>query len=135
MEDLIEKCFFSVGAAYRRSLFAEIGGYDEQAYGEDYDFWLRAMADGARHLYLPAPTAIHRLSATQKSASYLCSMSSDIRSIRAVLRSGKLTSGQRAVARRAIRDRKRVIRTSSEAVQLLGRVRRRVRAVVGRGDA
>jgi glycosyltransferase involved in cell wall biosynthesis len=63
LEDLFERCFFSVGACYRRELFGRVGGYKD-AYGEDYDFWLRAMAAGACHYYLPSALALHRRTTT-----------------------------------------------------------------------
>ena len=77
--DVIRLCFYSVGAVYRRELFAAVGGYRSDVFGEDYDFWLRAMASGARHRYLPEPLSLHRVSATQKSASLETAYRSDIR--------------------------------------------------------
>jgi glycosyltransferase involved in cell wall biosynthesis len=68
LADVIHQCFFSVGATYRRDLYVAVGGYRLGVYGEDYDFWLRAMASGARHRYVPEALALHRISATQKSA-------------------------------------------------------------------
>jgi len=68
LADVIRLCFYSVGATYRRELFDRAGGYRSEAFGEDYDFWLRAMALGAKHRYLPAPLSLFRVSAGQKSA-------------------------------------------------------------------
>lgn len=68
LTDVMRGCFFSVGATYRRRWFSAVGGYRVGVYGEDYDFWLRAMAAGARHRYLATPLSLHRLSATQKGA-------------------------------------------------------------------
>lgn len=127
MEQVLERCFFSVGAAYRRSLFAEVGGYDEDIFGEDYDFWLRAMGQGARHLYIPEATATHRLSATQKSASHVRALKSDIRSIRSLVDSGVLSDADRGLARTAIAARKRIIRAHGRVAQATYRFRSRFR--------
>ncbi len=40
-------------AVFTRSLFERVGGMREGVYVEDYDFWLRALAAGARHVYVP----------------------------------------------------------------------------------
>jgi len=108
LEELMEKCFFSVGACYRRALYEEVGGYQEDIYGEDYDFWLRAMASGARHVYVPAALSLHRLSASQKSSNLLMAFESDIESIRR-LDHRLLSPSQRSAGRRAIRHRRIMI--------------------------
>jgi len=127
MEQLLERCFFSVGAAYRRSLFAEVGGYDEDIFGEDYDFWLRAMARGAKHLYIPVTTATHRLTPTQKSASHVRALESDVRSIRSLIDSGVLSHEDRVLARSAIAARKRIIRAHGRMAQATYKFRAKLR--------
>lgn len=109
LEDVFAACFFSVGACYRRELFERVGGYPEGAYGEDYIFWMRAMAEGAQHLYVPQLLALHRISATQKSANLRRAYSSDIESITAILASGALAPGQATAARAAIAHRRRML--------------------------
>ena len=94
--------FFSVGACYRRSLFDALGGYREEIYGEDYDFWLRALAAGARHRYVPETLTRHRVSDTQKSADRVRAYESDIRSISNVLQSAELTESEQRAAHAAI---------------------------------
>jgi glycosyltransferase involved in cell wall biosynthesis len=76
---VISVCFFSVGATYRKNWFDIVGGYREDVFGEDWDFWLRIMAQGARHLYTPQRTALHRVSDFQKSADLSRAYLSDIR--------------------------------------------------------
>lgn len=78
LRDVIRSCFYSVGAVYRRDLFDSVGGYRLGIFGEDYDFWLRAMAAGARHRYLPEPLSLHRVSPNQKSARVEAGLRSDI---------------------------------------------------------
>ncbi len=131
MKELLERCFFSVGATYRRSLFALVGGYDEDIFGEDYDFWLRAMARGARHLYIPSATATHRLSATQKSASHVRALQSDVRSIRSLMVSGLLDDADSRAARDAIKSRQRLIRARGRLARATYGVRRRFRRKPG----
>jgi len=109
IEEVFSACFFSVGACYRRGLFDEVGGYAENIFGEDYDFWLRAMSQGATHYFVAEPLALHRVSATQKSANVRRAYESDIRSISAVAESGRLSAGQARAAAAAIRHRKRLL--------------------------
>lgn len=109
LEEVLRASFFSVGACYRPGLHAELGGYHEDAFGEDYDFWLRAMSQGARHLYVDRPLSLHRRSAIQKSASLARAYASDIRSIGAVVESGVLDRAQAQAARAAIRHRRRLL--------------------------
>lgn len=77
--DAIKCCFYSVGAIYRRNLYDQVGGYRTDIYGEDYDFWLRLMAQGVRAFYAPEILSAHRVSATQKSANLVIVYSSDIK--------------------------------------------------------
>lgn len=109
LEDVFAACFFSVGACYRREIFDRVGGYPDGAYGEDYIFWMRAMAAGASHLYVPEALALHRISATQKSANLRRAYGSDIESISAILASATLTAEQASAARAAIAHRRRMI--------------------------
>lgn len=122
LEELIARCFFSVGACYRSELRDRLGGYRTDSYTEDYDFWLRAMAAGARHLYIPAALAVHRISESQKSSSLRRVFESDIRSIRSLVKSGGLTAAQARSARLAIRERQGLI-ADLEGPGFLTRVR------------
>ncbi len=53
-------------ALFRRSLFTEVGGLDEQfgSYLEDADFGLRCALAGRAGVYVPGAVAYHRGSAT-----------------------------------------------------------------------
>ena len=130
LEDLFDRCFYSVGACYRRSLFERVGGYREDIYGEDYDFWLRAMAAGARHVYLPEALTLHRVSEGQKSTDRRRAYESDIRSITTVVESGTLSEQQAGAAQRAIRFRTRLISEIESPDRLANRLRRILRPVV-----
>lgn len=66
--DGVDEVFSACGAAalYRRSLFAEVGLFDEayRAYLEDVDLACRARLRGYRCIYVPSARVYHRLSAT-----------------------------------------------------------------------
>lgn len=125
LADVIRVCFFSVGATYRRRLFDEVGGYRLGVFGEDYDFWLRAMAQGARHRYLPMALSLHRVSSTQKSADLETAYRSDIRLVTDLRRSAHLTPEEDRAVEACVAERERRI------AALHQRPRRRVLVRVG----
>jgi glycosyltransferase involved in cell wall biosynthesis len=136
LADVIHSCFFSVGAAYRRGLFAAVGGYRLGVYGEDYDFWLRAMASGARHRYLPEPLSLHRVSPTQKSAHLEAVFRSDIRLVSDLRRDFPLSAKDRRAVDESISDREHRIaelsRPQGFAADVVRRVAKRIAvALVG----
>lgn len=94
LADVIRRCFYGVGAAFRPDLVAAVGGYRLGVYGEDYDFWLRALASGARHRYLPEPLSMHRMSATQKSARPGTVYGSDVRLLTDLRRDHHLSTAE-----------------------------------------
>jgi len=104
-EQVLERCFFSVGATYRREVFDLVGGYRPGVFGEDYDFWLRAMARGVTHRYTPETLAVHRLSATQKSADLVRVLESDVSTMRNLIEDGWATGDQVTVVEAAIERR------------------------------
>jgi glycosyltransferase involved in cell wall biosynthesis len=54
LDDLIPVDRIYVSALVRRELWQRLGGFrTDLRYAEDYDFWLRALAAGAGHRYLP----------------------------------------------------------------------------------
>lgn len=131
LEDVLHSCFFSVGACYRRRLFELVGGYPEGAYGEDFAFWLQALAHGAKHLYMPEPLSLHRISATQKSADLRRAFESDIESIRLVVGSHLLTPQQARAARAAVIHRKRLIFELGPLGGAAARILRSIRRIAG----
>ncbi|MBI5231731.1 MAG: hypothetical protein HY876_06160, partial [Coriobacteriales bacterium] len=105
----IKVCFFSVGAAYRREWYDRVGGYRRDVFGEDYYFWLRTMASGATHRYLPKALSLHRVSATQKSANLERAYRSDIRLVTDLRDNFDLSPEEQAAVEETIRDRERLI--------------------------
>jgi glycosyltransferase involved in cell wall biosynthesis len=109
LADVIHVCFYGVGAAYRRELFDRVDGYRLGVFGEDYDFWLRAMALGARHRYLPKPLSLWRVSKTQKSAQLESVYRSDMRLVSDLRRDFDLSPEELAAVEESIADRERLI--------------------------
>lgn len=109
LKQLILLCFYGVGAVYRRTVFDLVGGYRPGVFGEDYDFWLRALARGARHRYLPKALSLWRVSKTQKSASLRKVYESDIRLVSDLRRDYALSPDEVAAVDQSIADRERLI--------------------------
>jgi GT2 family glycosyltransferase len=103
--EVIRGCFYGVGAVYRRGVFDLVGGYREGVFGEDYDFWLRALSAGARHCFVPLLLSLHRVSATQKSAHSEASFRSDIRILRDLEASGGLSRRERKAVHDSVTGR------------------------------
>lgn len=122
LEDVLACCFFSVGAVYRRSVFDLVGGYRVGVYGEDYDFWLRAMAKGATHRYSPQVLATHRLSGMQKSSDVLRVWRSNIEAYANLIEGGWVSADQRPVVCAAIESRGRLVRAYERRQSLVGRL-------------
>jgi glycosyltransferase involved in cell wall biosynthesis len=136
--DVIRVCFYSVGAVFRRALHMKVGGYRIGVFGEDYDFWLRSMALGARHRYLPVPLSLFRMSASQKSRNLEAMYRSDIRLVSELRDTQQLTETERRAVDENIAERHRLIRELNQgplhalrttlepvAVRVLGRARAR----------
>jgi glycosyltransferase involved in cell wall biosynthesis len=109
MADVIRLCFYSVGAVFRRELFERTGGFRAGVFGEDYDFWLRAMALGARHRYVPAALSLFRVSPNQKSANLERMYRSDIRLVSELRDTHDLADDERRAADESIAERERLI--------------------------
>jgi glycosyltransferase involved in cell wall biosynthesis len=118
LEEVLQTCFYGVGAVYRRSVFDAVGGFREDLYSEDYLFWLLALAQGFRHRHLDEALSVHRRSSTQMSAAALRMRENDLRVIDEVVSSGLLTSSQLAAAERSRARLKKNIRIR----RLLGRL-------------
>jgi GT2 family glycosyltransferase len=55
-------------ALFRRSVFDEIGPWDESLFGADLDYWLRAASSGVKFVYSPEAWCFHRRRPAQMSA-------------------------------------------------------------------
>jgi glycosyltransferase involved in cell wall biosynthesis len=60
LDDIIVVNQINITSAVRRDLWARVGGFTEGLlYAEDYDFWLRSLALGARHVFTPQRLGIY----------------------------------------------------------------------------
>jgi glycosyltransferase involved in cell wall biosynthesis len=136
LSDVIRICFYSVGATYRRELHAAVGGYRPGVFGEDYDFWLRALASGARHRYLPEPLSLFRVSPFQKSAKLEAVFRSDIRLVSDLRRDFHLSAAEDvAVAQTILELERRIARIRQPWTRVRRSVRQFVVRVLGRRRA
>lgn len=103
VDDLLDAALIYGTAAFRRQYFDKVGGFRGGYYNEDYDFWLRIMMAGARHIYTPRPLALYRVTAGQKTEDGVRMRLEDIRILRDAVQSGGLTLEQVAHAERTIR--------------------------------
>ncbi len=127
LADVIRCCFYSVGAIYRRGLFDEIGGYREHVFGEDFDFWLRAMAHGARHRYLPELLSLHRVSSSQKSSNLEAAYRSDIRLVQELSTTHALSAAERLAVGECVQERERLIGDLKPGRRGLAKLRAKLR--------
>jgi len=138
LEEVLAVCFFSVGATYRKSVFDLVGGYRVGVYGEDYDFWLRAMAAGVKHRYTPYLLSLHRISSVQKSASILRVYDSNIEAYRNLVHGGWVRTGQVSLVESAIFARRRLkkrVRRQLLLHEIADRTRECLNHVVGQSAA
>ena len=103
VEDMLEESQIFTAAVSPRELLEREGGYRPGVFVEEYDFWLRAMARGARHVYDPEPLVLYRESASQMTAEVIRVHESQIWVLRDAARSGLLAPEQIVIARRSIR--------------------------------
>lgn len=68
LPDLLVRCTIHVTALYRRTLWADVGGYDPAFVetAEDWDFWLRAVARGWTARAVPEVLAYYQRSPTSR---------------------------------------------------------------------
>lgn len=120
MADLLNACFYGIGAVYRREVFDTVGGFREDIYAEDYLFWLHAMARGCTHLLVDQPLSVHRRNAAQKSAAALKMREADVRAIGEVIDLGLLGEADARVARAVIARHRRNIAVRRALRVLMG---------------
>ena len=102
VDDLLDAPQIFGTAAFRREWFDRVGGFRSEYYNEDYDFWLRIMMAGARHIYQPVPLALYRVVSGQKTSDGVTARQGDIVILHDAIASGKLTPGQVDHAERTI---------------------------------
>ena len=121
IEDMIQACQIYGTAAVRTSLFARIGSLNEnRVTAEDYDFWIRAVAQGARHIYTPEPLALYRMAPGQKTENVIRSRKADISILESLIDSDFLTKDQIALAEKKIASLKKNVAFRESVTSLVG---------------
>ncbi|MCK8114695.1 glycosyltransferase family 2 protein [Anaerosoma tenue] len=96
-------------AVFDRSILDLVGGIRSDIYVEDYDLWIRALAHGATHIYLPKVLARYRVSEGQMTSDRMRIEASAIQARNDLIASGSLSRRQIAIARAKNRDMRRWI--------------------------
>lgn len=120
VDDLIDEPLIYGTAAFRREWFERVGGFRTEFYNEDYDFWLRAMIAGAKHIYNPEPLALYRVVPGQKTEDGVRMRQEDIRILEDAIASGGLTAEQVAHARRVIALLEKNVAFRKRVISLVG---------------
>lgn len=100
VEELLVDNTISVMALVRRDALESVGGLNS-VYAEDYDLWLRLLIAGYRHRHQPRVLGIYYRTPGSKSSKRKREWIAVARMLRNYRRSGVLTSGQAAVAKKS----------------------------------
>ncbi len=120
VDDLLDACEIFPTAAFRREWFNRVGGFRSKFYNEDYDFWLRIMIAGARHIYQPVPLALYRVVPGQKTQDEVRVRLDDVAILADAVQSGTLTADQTEHARRTIALLERNVAFRKRVIALVG---------------
>jgi len=103
LDDLIPEDRIFVMAITRRDMWQRIGGFrSDLRYAEDYDYWLRALAAGATHRYLPERLATLVFRTDSKSKNLVPHAQAQIGMFADLAETYDLTSHQRELVGRKI---------------------------------
>ncbi|HXN38718.1 MAG TPA: glycosyltransferase [Solirubrobacteraceae bacterium] len=101
---LLHKNTICVSAIVPRALIEQLGGFATDCLGtEDYDMWLRILETGASVLASREPLFRYRIADTAVSANVAVMAKATQTTYRHALERGRLSAGQRAIARREMR--------------------------------
>ncbi len=105
LDDLLAECVINGGGTWiRRALFERLAGYRTGMYNEDYDLWLRALAEGGRHIYVPESLYLYHLSSgVQKTSDPLPMYRSAVRMFENIVEHYSLSPHQLETALASIR--------------------------------
>lgn len=121
LEDMLDEPQIYGAAAFAREWFDRVGGFRSRFFNEDYDFWLRIMAAGATHRYIPEILAVYRMSESQKTADTIAVRTDDIAILTDLIDSGSLSEEQVVRARRSIALLEQNVAFRRRAEALVGR--------------
>jgi GT2 family glycosyltransferase len=116
LDDIIMIDRIFIMATVRRSLHERVGGFrSDLRYAEDYDFWLRALALGAKQRYLPQRLGVYFESPTGKSKNRIPHAEAQITIFEDLSAMPELTDAQRALcAEKLVALRTRIARVRLE---------------------
>jgi len=115
LSDLIPADRIFVMAAIRRMLWERVGGCrTDLRYAEDYDFWLRSLAVGAKNIYRPDRLGVAVSRARSKSKNRIPHAQAQIRIFTDLRDRPELSDTQRALCTRKIAE----LHTRIERVEL-----------------
>jgi len=120
LADEIDHSQIAATAAVRRRFFDAVGGFRPQIYNEDYDFWLRVLAIGARHLFFPEALTIAHQHEGQKTADVLTMRASDIEILTDLIDSGALEPADAKLAREVIARHKKNLKRRRRLYRIMG---------------
>jgi len=104
LEEMLERCLImSAAAVFTRDIYQRAGGFLRDVQTEDYDQWLRAMAVGARHIFVPKVLVRYRMGPNQMTASFERLLDDTGESLQHLAASGLLDTRLAALARRSAR--------------------------------
>jgi len=92
LEDLIRKPSIYGTAAVRRSVYESVGGFSSLSMHEDYDFWLKALLLGSKHIYQPEVLSVYHDSDTQKTSDPLKNRIADYELLSSLIGDKRLTA-------------------------------------------
>ena len=114
IEDLIQRCVILTPASViSRDLYERIGGIRPQAFTEDYDMWLRALAHGGRHILVPEVLVRYRVGPTQRTASVSRFFEGAAESLAYLAASGELDGRLTGLAAASARRHSRLARRAA----------------------
>jgi glycosyltransferase involved in cell wall biosynthesis len=123
-DDMIKENRIAVFAIFRRRVLDAIGGFDSGVYVEDYDFWLRALRAGFKHIHNPRALVRYRVRQDSKSADWTKASQSVHAVLQRLIDGGGMTRRQERIARGYIRRIERCwgyeLRTALEERLLAG---------------
>ncbi len=118
--DLLTECVIAVGGAMvSRDRYQKLGGFRSGIHCEDYDFWLRATAQGAKALYLPTPLYNYRQDrAGRRSEDALAGAEALVVSLAALLQECPLTPQMASRVEAALDAKRRQVVTVAQEQEL-----------------
>lgn len=119
-------------SAFTRALYDRLGGLRPAMYAEDYDFWARALAAGAKGWFFPEPLSLYRVGGSeQMSATGAENTASYLTTLLDIAQTVDLGQDDEAMLRRRIGQLRRRVAFRRATVALLGeRVSERVSRLI-----